>query len=114
MRKKVIEIEEKEKLSFSKTAKRFGIGLNSVVRWSKRIESSYPKQRTKHKINRALLIKDIEEYPDAYHYERAERLGCSDRGVGKAIRSLGITFKKKSCTSEGKFRREAIISGQDR
>ena len=37
-RKKVLEIRKKEKLSISETARRFGVGSSSIIRWIKRIE----------------------------------------------------------------------------
>ena len=36
-REKVLFIKEKENLSFAKTAKRFGVGKESIVRWAKNI-----------------------------------------------------------------------------
>ncbi|WP_288998979.1 hypothetical protein [uncultured Psychrobacter sp.] len=36
------------------------------------------------------------DYPDAYYYERASRLGCSKSGVEAAMKRLGYTRKKKS------------------
>ena len=38
-RSKVIKTREIENLSMAKVAKRFGVGLGSVMRWSKNIEA---------------------------------------------------------------------------
>jgi len=38
LRKKVLEVKEKEKLSYKEVARRFSLGIASVVRWSKRLE----------------------------------------------------------------------------
>ena len=38
-RSKVIKTREIENLSMAKVAKRFGVGLASVLRWSKNIEA---------------------------------------------------------------------------
>ena len=46
------------------------------------------------------LRQDIELYPDSYCYERAARLGVSSRGIRKAKRRLGITYKKNLETPE--------------
>ena len=35
-RKKVFEIKEKEKMSFELVSKRFGVGKNTVLVWSKK------------------------------------------------------------------------------
>ena len=48
------------------------------------------------------LKRDVEEYPDAYHYERAQRLGVSQRGIGYALKRLGISRKKNALTSESR------------
>ena len=37
---------------------------------------------------------DVAEYPDAYHRERAARLGVSKRGIGDALKRLELTYKK--------------------
>ena len=47
------------------------------------------------------LAADVEKYPDAYQYERAERLGVTQRCVGYALKRLGVTYKKNSETSAG-------------
>ena len=38
--------------------------------------------------------KEVELYPDAYQYESAERLGISRRGIGYALKRLGMSRKK--------------------
>ena len=40
------------------------------------------------------LKQDIADYPDAYYYERAARLGCSKSGIEVAMERLGYTRKK--------------------
>jgi transposase len=56
------------------------------------------------------LRQDVEEYPDAYQYERAERLNVSKSCVFFALKRLGVTYKKNSQTPESEQRRTAIIS----
>ena len=41
------------------------------------------------------LKQDVETYPDAYQYERAQRLGVSQRGIGYALKRLAMSRKKK-------------------
>ena len=76
-REKVLFIKEKENLSFAKTAKRFGVGKESIVRWAKNIESKNTRNKPTIKIDMEALQKDIEVYPDAYQYERAKRFSVS-------------------------------------
>ena len=81
-RRQALLIKEQEQLSFEATAKRFGVGKASVVRWSKRIETQRTRNKPATKINMEALKPDVEVYPDAYQYERAQRLDVSHRGIG--------------------------------
>jgi hypothetical protein len=67
----VLAIKEKEDLSFSETSKRLGIGRDTLFRWSKNIEAKIKRDKPATKINREALKKDVEDFPDAYQYERA-------------------------------------------
>lgn len=76
-RQKVLGVRAKERLTFIETAQRFDIGLARLVRGSKDIAPQKTRNKPATKIDREALKKDIEAYPDADHYERAERLGVS-------------------------------------
>lgn len=93
-RKKVLSIRAKEDLSFAQAAKRFGVSVNSLFLWSKRLEPKRTKHRPPIKIDNQALLEDIRQYPDAYHYERAERLHVSPSGICCALKRLGVTYKK--------------------
>lgn len=109
-RRKVLEIKEKEKMSFALISKRFGVGKNTVFVWSKKISPLKNRNKEATKIHTDKLKADIEQYSDAYQYERAERLGVSRSGIQKALKRLNITYKKSFKTSEGERRREIRIS----
>ena len=47
------------------------------------------------------LIKDIEEFPDDYQWERAKRLNVTQPGIHYALKRLKISFKKNSKTPKG-------------
>lgn len=94
-RRKVLSIKEREQLSFEAIAQRFEVGKASVVRWSKDIEVRRTRQKPATKIDMEKLRQDVEQYPDAYQYERALRLGVSQRGIGYALKRLRISRKKK-------------------
>ena len=98
-RQQALSIKEQENLSFEVIVKRFGVGKASVFRWSKRIEAQRTRNKPATKIDMEALKRDIEEYPDAYHYERDQRLGVSRRGIGYALKRLGISRKKDALTS---------------
>lgn len=108
-REKVLSIKEKESLSFAKIAKRFDVGIASVVRWVKDIESKKTRNKPATKIDMEALKKDIEAYPDAYQYERAKRFGVSRAGVAHALKRLGVTYKKNPQSSASEFRKTICI-----
>jgi len=72
-----------------------GVGKANVFRGSKQTEAKRTRNKPATKIDMAALKQDVEHYPDAYPYERAERLGVSQRGIGYALKHLRISRKKK-------------------
>nr|WP_298737938.1 IS630 transposase-related protein [uncultured Psychrobacter sp.] len=46
------------------------------------------------KISNEALLKDVEQHPDDYMYERAQRLCCSKSGIEAALKRLGISQKR--------------------
>jgi transposase len=99
-RRKVLAVKKKEALSFAKAAKRFDVGLASVVRWSTNIVPKKSRNKPATKINMQALQKDIVTHPDAYQHERARRLGVSKNGIWHALRRLKVTYKKNSYASQ--------------
>ena len=69
-RKKILSIKSQEKLSFNKTAVRFGGGRTTLVNWEE-IMLGLTRNRAPTKIDIQALAKDVEQYPDTYIYERA-------------------------------------------
>jgi hypothetical protein len=108
-RHKVLSVRKAEQLTIDEVAARFCVGVASVVRW---LSCPEPK-RTRHKpavrIDRIALARDVREFPDAYHYERAQRLGASASGIGHALQRMNITFKKNSAPPQGRHRRTAAL-----
>lgn len=111
-RSKVLAVREQEKLSMAKIAKRFGIALTSVMRWSNNIESIKKRNKPATKIDMEALKRDITQYPDAYQYERAQRLSVSEGCVFHALKRLGITYKKNSAASQGNSRKTCCFLRQ--
>jgi transposase len=112
-RKKVLQIKEKEGLSFVDVAKRFGLSKAAIFRWTKEIEPKKQRNRKWSKIDAEALKNDIEEYPDSYCYERAERLGCSATGVRDAMYRLGVSYKKNSESSQSGSRKKSYVLRKD-
>jgi transposase len=104
-RSKVLAVREQENLSMAKIAKRFGIALTSVMRWSNNIESIKKRNKPATKIDMEALKRDVEQHPDAYQYERAERLSVSEGCVFHALKRLGVTYKKNTSAPQGNPRK---------
>lgn len=103
-RKKALSIRAKEGLTFEETAKRFGVAIASLVRWTNKLEPQRTRYKPATKINMQALKQDILDYPDAYQYERAERLGVSQMGICHALRRIGVTYKKNTSASQSRSR----------
>lgn len=98
-RKKVLAVKERENLSFKEVAERFDIGSkNTVFRWTKQLAPCRTRNKPATKIDMDALAGDVENYPDAYQRERAERLGVSEGCVHSALKRLRISFKKNTQT----------------
>lgn len=108
-RKKVLEVRAKEKLTIREAASRFGIAFSTIVLWNKNINCQTKRNRPASKLDREALKKDVELYPDAYQYERAKRFGVSKGCIWHAMKSLNITYKKKSSSSESGLRKKIYI-----
>jgi transposase len=52
------------------------------------------------KIHPERLIRDVEQHPDSFQHERAERFGCSQRGICEALKRLKISRGKNFFPSE--------------
>lgn len=112
-RKKALSIRAKEGLTFEETAKRFGVAIASLVRWTNKLEPQRNRCKPATKINMQVLKQDILDYPDAYQYERAERLGVSQMGICHALRRIGVTYKKNTSTSQSRSRTESYFLPKD-
>ena len=112
-RRKVLSIRESEGLTISQVSARFCVGIASVVRWIKRPEAQTKRNKPATRITNEALEKDIFEFPDAYQYERAARLGVSTRGIGHALCRMDVTFKKNSATPQGRRRQTAHLPAKD-
>lgn len=92
-RRKVLSVRERDGLTIAQVARRFDIGVASVVRWLKQPGPEVHGYRRR-KIDMDALRRDIEQYPDAYQYERAVRFGVHQNTVHHALKKLKVTYKK--------------------
>lgn len=93
-RKKVLGVKAEGKTSIAETAKRFAIGKATIIRWMHRVDAKLRREKSTSTVNMDALKKDIELYPDAYQYEKAERLGCTRGGIYHALKRLRVSYKK--------------------
>ena len=113
-RRKVLSVREKERLTIAQVATRFCVGVASVSRWVKNPDPKVTRNKPATKIDMDALSRDVVDYPDAYQYERAKRFGVSVQGINYALRRLGVSYKKKSETSQGKRRRTAYFPNNNK
>ncbi len=97
----------------AKVAKRFGISLASVMRWSKTLDAKVKRNKPATKIDMEALKHDVKKYPDAYLKERAERLHVSHMCVWQALKRLNITYKKKPSASQSGSRQAHYVLPKD-
>ena len=112
-RQHVLTVQEREGLTLSETASRFSIGIASLVRWRAQIEPKTYHRKRGLKINLEALAQDVNDYPDAYQYERAKRFGVTPKAIWQALRKLGVTYKKIPDASKGERRQTAILPTED-
>jgi transposase len=85
--------------SQEETRNLFNLGENTIRQWIKLKEetgslANRPLVRTHKKIDPEKLRADIEEYPDDFNRERAERFRCNESAIRQAMKKLKITRKK--------------------
>ena len=112
-RQQLLQTREPEGLTIAQAAARFGVGVASVTRWLKSPVPKAKRNRKANKIDMAALARDLREHPDAFQYERAARFGVSQRGIGQALRRLGVTYKKNTCAPKSQRRRTTRIPKVD-
>jgi transposase len=94
-RQRALSIREERGLSLLETAELIGVGVASLFRWTKKPEPSKTRNKSATKIDMEALARDVEEKPDDYQYERALRLGVSESCVGRALKRLKVSRKKR-------------------
>ena len=99
---RVFKIQEKEGLTFEETAARFAVPIRTLFRWKNRLGPYITRNKPATRIDMEALKKHVQEYPDAYQYERAAVFGVSQGCIFFALKRLGISHKKNTVSSQGK------------
>lgn len=98
-RKQVFKIKDQEDLTYQQTSERFGINIRTLFRWKNRLEPKVKRDKPSTKIDMKALVKDVEDYPDAYQHERAKKFGVSQSAIFYALQRLKISNKKNAISS---------------
>lgn len=112
-REKVLSVMKNEGLSVRITAKRFKMSKTTLMKWKHGIVPKTTRNKPTISVDMEALKRDIEEYPDAYQYERAERLECGRGGIYHALKRLGVTYKKNTQASQGGSRKTICVLPKD-
>ena len=95
-RRKLFSIKTEQNLTFSETSALFNISMATLFRWQKSIQPKLTRHKSETKLNMNALRSDIQTYPDAYQFERAQRLGVSRSCIFYALKRLKVTYKKNA------------------
>ncbi len=99
-RQRVMAHKEKHQLTFQQTSDLFSVSLRSLFRWEHKIEPCITRNKPATKVDMDKLQEDVKTHPDAYQYERAQRLGVSQSAIHYALKRLKITCKKNAKASK--------------
>ena len=83
----------RDKMSVRKAAQHFNVCIQTIQNWKKSTVTK-PIPGRPAKISKEQILNDVEQYPDDYISERAERFGVSTHAVFNALHAAGISRKK--------------------
>ena len=93
-RAQVIKSVKNKDMSIRQACIFYDISKTTLQRWLKNPSIKQTRNKPPSKIPNDALLKDVEQYPDDYMYERAQRLNCSKSGIEIALKRLRISQKK--------------------
>lgn len=80
----------------SEAARRFSVGRKTIYNWLNRDDIA-PKKHgiRKRKIDRELLLLDVQQYPDKILRERAAMFGVNKENIRRMLKKLKVSHKKR-------------------
>ena len=93
-RAQVIKSVKQQGMSIRHASAFYDISKATLQNWLKDPSIKLTRNKPPSKIPNEALLKDVEQHPDDYLYERAQRFGCSKSGIEAALKRLGISQKK--------------------
>ena len=109
-RAQVIKNIEQKDMSIRQACTFYNISKSTLQRWLIDPSIQTTRVKTPTSIPNEALLKDVNQYPDDYLYERARRLNCSKTGIYHALKRLGISQKKDLSTSKSVSNKKSDIS----
>lgn len=85
----------------------YGVSRATLYAWQRRLQKTgsladSPRSRGVYKIDKEKLKNFVEQNPDAYLKEIAKQFDCSAMAVCKALKSIGMTRKKRPQPTKNK------------
>ncbi len=93
-RAQVIKSVKNKDMSIREACTFYNVSKTALQRWLKNPSIKQTRDKSSTKIPNEALLKDVEQYPDDYLYERARRFDCSKTGMHTALKRIGISQKK--------------------
>lgn len=90
----------KDGMTIRAAASFYGLSTSTIHSWQQNLTPKTTRNKAPTKIPDDALLEDVKKYPDAYNYERARRLNCSNTGIFNALKRLGISQKKDLISSK--------------
>jgi transposase len=96
----------------------FGVSVRAIFEWKKKLMETgnlerVPLNRKYRKLDPEKLAEHVEEHPDDYQRETASKFNVGKSCIGKALRKLKITVKKRpGPTRRGMRKNVRTIKGQ--
>lgn len=97
-RQRVMKDKESNGLTFQAVSEKYNVSIRTLFRWADNIEPCVSRDKPATKVDEQALLKDIENFPDAYQFERAKRLSVTQPAIHYALKRLNITYKKNTKT----------------
>ncbi|MGB2784612.1 IS630 transposase-related protein [Psychrobacter sp.] len=109
-RAQVIKSLKNKYMSIRQACTFYNISKTALQCWLKNPGIKQTQDKPLGKILNEALLRDVEQYPDDYMYERAQRIGCSKSGIEIALKRFGVSQKKDLGTSKSVFNKKSDIS----
>ncbi|HAV51934.1 MAG TPA: transposase [Leuconostoc mesenteroides] len=84
----------KDGMTIREAANLYQLSTSSIHSWQQSLAPKTTRNKAPTKISNEALLKDVEQHPDDYMYERAQRLNCSKSVIEAALKRLSISQKK--------------------